>query len=163
MNCWWPKTPGEKQKLRTQEECQSQQGIIWVASFIFQLRVLKFQRGVKPAVQAVCHGNDTMWTCTCTLTYCFTCYRTKPNHSSLFLSLSPFSNSDHRHRVDGPVDRGDDGAGRERQDLERDLEGGLRSTPPRPSDRAMEAKNMKLFIQRNRCDCAPYHHHPMKP
>ncbi len=43
-----------------QEQCQSQEGIIWVGSFIFQPQVLKSQRGVKPAVQAVSHGNVTM-------------------------------------------------------------------------------------------------------
>ncbi len=50
----------------TQEQCQSQEGIIWAGSFIFQPQVLKSQQGVKPAVEAVSHGNGTMCVCTCT-------------------------------------------------------------------------------------------------
>ena len=63
---------------------------------------------------------------------------TKPNQTNhLCFYHSPFSNPDHWHRVDGPVHGGDDGAGRERQDLERDLEGGLRTEHPvlSPTDR----------------------------
>ena len=54
------------ERNRTHEQCQSQQGIIWAGSFIFQPQVLKSQQGVKPAVQAVSHGNDAMCMFTCT-------------------------------------------------------------------------------------------------
>ena len=66
MSCLWPNWPLERK--RTQEQCQSQEGIFWAGSFIFQTQVLKYQWGVKPAVQAVSRGNDTMCKCTCTLT-----------------------------------------------------------------------------------------------
>ncbi len=63
MNCWWPKTPGDKQNPGTVSKSKS---IVWAGSFIFQPQMLECQQGVKPAVQAVCHGNDMICMCTCT-------------------------------------------------------------------------------------------------
>ncbi len=68
----YPKTKGFAGDPRSlemkglQEQHQGQEGSIWTDTLIFQLWVLKSQQGVKPAVQAVSHGNDMMYVCICT-------------------------------------------------------------------------------------------------